>query len=219
MSPWRVDEGALRELGERIVADSEGAARAFSVAFGELTVTGPTHRIVGLLTSLRDHLEFQQLIDVAGADYPQRERRFDVVYHLLSLTKNLRVRVKVETDEDTPVPSVVGVYPGADWFEREAFDMYGIFFEGHPDLRRLLTDYGFHGHPLRKDFPMTGYVEVRYDDELKRVVYEPVKSVEFRSWDFLSPWEGAEYARPGQGYAYGLPGDEKAGDKKAGEGA
>jgi NADH-quinone oxidoreductase subunit C len=218
MSPWRVDEGALRELGERIVADSEGAASAFSVAFGELTVTGPTHRIVGLLTSLRDHLEFQQLIDVAGADYPQRERRFDVVYHLLSLTRNLRVRVKVETDEDTPVPSVVGVYPGADWFEREAFDMYGIFFEGHPDLRRLLTDYGFHGHPLRKDFPMTGYVEVRYDDELKRVVYEPVKSVEWRNWDFLSPWEGAEYARPGQGYPYQLPGDEKA-DASSGEGA
>ncbi len=147
-----------------------------------------------------------------GADYPQRARRFDVVYHLLSLTKNRRVRVKVETDEDTPVPSVVGVYPAADWFEREAFDMYGIFFEGHPDLRRLLTDYGFHGHPLRKDFPMTGYVEVRYDDELKRVVYEPVKSVEFRNWDFLSPWEGAEYARPGQGYPYELPGDEKAGE-------
>ena len=120
------------------------------------------------------------------------------------------MRVKVETDEDTPVPSVVGVYPVADWFEREAFDMYGIFFDGHPDLRRLLTDYGFHGHPMRKDFPMTGYVEVRYDDELKRVVYEPVKSVEFRNWDFLSPWEGAEYAKPGQGYPYELPGDEKA---------
>jgi NADH-quinone oxidoreductase subunit C len=199
-------------MGERIVADSEGAASGFSVSFGELTVHGPAHRIVALLTSLRDHGEFQQLIDVAGADYPQRERRFDVVYHLLSLTKNRRVRVKVETDEDTPVPSVVSVYPAADWFEREAFDMYGIFFEGHPDLRRLLTDYGFHGHPMRKDFPMTGYVEVRYDDELKRVVYEPVKSVEWRNWDFLSPWEGAEYARPGQGYPYQLPGDEKAGE-------
>jgi NADH-quinone oxidoreductase subunit C len=197
-------------MGERIVADSEGAASGFSVAFGELTVSGLAHRIVALLTNLRDHGEFQQLIDVAGADYPQRERRFDVVYHLLSLTRNRRVRVKVETDEDTPVPSVVSVYPVADWFEREAFDMYGIFFEGHPDLRRLLTDYGFHGHPMRKDFPMTGYVEVRYDDELKRVVYEPVKSVEWRNWDFLSPWEGAEYARPGQGYPYQLPGDEKA---------
>ncbi len=212
MSFWRVGDDALRELGERIVADSEGAASSFDVAFGELTIHGPTHRIVGLLTSLRDHLEFQQLIDVAGADYPQRERRFDVVYHLLSLTRNRRVRVKIETDEDTPVASVVGVYPCADWFEREAFDMYGIFFEGHPDLRRLLTDYGFHGHPMRKDFPMTGYVEVRYDDELKRVVYEPVKSVEWRNWDFLSPWEGAEYARPGQGYPHQLPGDEKAGE-------
>jgi NADH-quinone oxidoreductase subunit C len=212
MSLWNVGEDALRELGERIVADSEGAASGSSVAYGELTVHGPAHRIVALLTSLRDHLEFQQLIDLAGADYPQRERRFDVVYHLLSLTQNRRVRVKVQTDEDTPVPSVVAVYPCADWFEREAFDMYGIFFEGHPDLRRLLTDYGFHGHPLRKDFPMTGYVEVRYDDELKRVVYEPVKSVEWRNWDFLSPWEGAEYARPGQGYPYQLPGDEKAGE-------
>jgi len=210
MSAWRVGDDALREMGERIVADSEGAASGFSVAFGELTVHGPAHRIVALLTSLRDHFEFQQLIDVAGADYPQRERRFDVVYHLLSLTRNRRVRVKVETDEDTPVPSVVSVFPAADWFEREAFDLYGIFFEGHPDLRRLLTDYGFHGHPMRKDFPMTGYVEVRYDDELKRVVYEPVKSVEWRNWDFLSPWEGAAYARPGQGYPHLLPGDEKA---------
>jgi NADH-quinone oxidoreductase subunit C len=210
MSAWRVGDDALREMGERIVADSEGAASGFSVSFGELTVHGPAHRIVALLTSLRDHGEFQQLIDVAGADYPQRERRFDVVYHLLSLTRNRRVRVKVETDEDTPVPSVVSVYPAADWFEREAFDLYGIFFEGHPDLRRLLTDYGFHGHPMRKDFPMTGYVEVRYDDELKRVVYEPVKSVEWRNWDFLSPWEGAAYARPGQGYPHVLPGDEKA---------
>jgi NADH-quinone oxidoreductase subunit C len=210
MSAWKVGDDALTEMGGRIVADSEDAASGFSVSFGELTVVGPAHRIVALLTNLRDHGEFQQLIDIAGADYPQRERRFDVVYHLLSLTKNRRVRVKVETDEDTPVPSVVGVYPAADWFEREAFDLYGIFFEGHPDLRRLLTDYGFHGHPMRKDFPMTGYVEVRYDDELKRVVYEPVKSVEWRNWDFLSPWEGAAYARPGQGYPYVLPGDEKA---------
>jgi NADH-quinone oxidoreductase subunit C len=133
-----------------------------------------------------------------------------VVYNLLSLTRNRRVRVKVQTDEDTPVPTVSGVFPNADWFEREAFDMYGIFFSGHPDLRRLLTDYGFHGHPMRKDFPMIGYVETRYDEELKRVVYEPVKSVQFRSWDFLSPWEGAEYEKPGRGYPYVLPGDEKA---------
>ena len=219
MSTWRVADEALRELGERIVANSAGAIGDFRIAFSELTITAPAHRIVPVLTYLRDNpdLQFQQLLDVCGADYPQREKRFDVVYHLLSMTKNRRIRVKVETDEDTPVPSVVGVYPSANWFERETFDMYGVFFDGHPDLRRLLTDYGFHGHPLRKDFPMTGYVEVRYDDELKRVVYEPVKSVEFRNWDFLSPWEGAEYARPGQGYAYGLPGDEKAGDKTPGE--
>ena len=221
MSLWRVDEVALTELGELIVANSAGAIGGFDVAFGELTLAAPTHRIVDALKFLRDSadLQFQQLIDICGSDYPQRSKRFDVVYHLLSMTKNHRIRVKIETDEDTQVPSVVSVYPAADWFERETFDMYGVFFEGHPDLRRLLTDYGFHGHPMRKDFPMTGYVEVRYDDELKRVVYEPVKSVEFRNWDFLSPWEGAEYARPGQGYAYGLPGDEKIGDKKAGEGA
>ena len=218
MSLWRVDDAALAELGELIVANSGGAIGGFQVAFGELTVIAPAHGIVDALTYLRDaaDMQFQQLIDVCGADYPQRPLRFDVVYHLLSMTKNRRIRVKVETDEDTPVPTAVGVYPTADWYERETFDMYGIFFEGHPDLRRLLTDYGFHGHPLRKDFPMTGYVEVRYDDELKRVVYEPVKSVEFRNWDFLSPWEGAEYARPGQGYAYKLPGDEKALDKKEG---
>ena len=217
MSRWLVDDAALGELGDLIVADSAGAIGGFQVAFGELTMIAPTHRIIDALTYLRDaaDTQFHQLIDICGADYPQRERRFDVVYHLLSMTKNRRIRVKVETDEDTPVASVVSVYPAADWFERETFDMYGVFFEGHPDLRRLLTDYGFHGHPMRKDFPMTGYVEVRYDDELKRVVYEPVKSVEFRNWDFLSPWEGAEYARPGQGYAYGLPGDEKAADQKA----
>ena len=221
MSAWRVDDAALEEFGELIVANSAGAIGGFQVAFGELTVVAPTHRIVDALKFLRDSADtqFQQLIDICGADYPQRARRFDVVYHLLSLTQNRRVRVKLETDEDTPVPSVTAVYPVADWFEREAFDLYGIFFEGHPDLRRILTDYGFHGHPMRKDFPMTGYVEVRYDDELKRVVYEPVKAVEWRNWDFLSPWEGAEYARPGQGYPYGLPGDEKSGDGKSGEGA
>ena len=171
MSRWQVDDAALGELGELIVTNSAGAIGGFQVAFGELTVVAPTHRIIDALTYLRDaaDTQFQQLIDICGADYPQREKRFDVVYHLLSMTKNRRVRVKVETDEDTPVASVVGVYPAADWFERETFDMYGVFFEGHPDLRRLLTDYGFHGHPMRKDFPMTGYVEVRYDDELKRV--------------------------------------------------
>ena len=214
MTHWRVPDAALADLGERIVANSAGAASRYAVAFGDLTVQAHAGRIVSLLANLRDdpEFQFQQLIDLCGADYPQREKRFDVVYHLLSMTQNRRVRIKVECDEATPVPSVISVYPAADWFEREAFDMYGILFEGHPDLRRLLTDYGFQGHPMRRDFPMTGYVEVRYDDELKRVVYEPVKSVEFRSWDFLSPWEGAEYARPGQGYPYGLPGDEKAGE-------
>ncbi|HWA62858.1 MAG TPA: NADH-quinone oxidoreductase subunit C [Caulobacteraceae bacterium] len=209
---WPATQDELQALGQEIIANAQGAITAFKVEYGELTVTGPARRVVAALTFLRDHpdFQFQQLIDLCGADYPQRALRFDVVYHLLSLTRNRRVRLKVETDEETPVPSIVEVYPCADWFEREAFDMYGIFFEGHPDLRRILTDYGFHGHPMRKDFPMSGYVEVRYDDELKRVVYEPIKMTEWRSWDFLSPWEGAEYARPGEGYPYGLPGDEKA---------
>jgi NADH-quinone oxidoreductase subunit C len=212
---WGVSEADLHALGARVMAASAGAATGFSVAFGELTVDAKTADIVGFLKILRDDpdLRFEQLIDVCGADYPQRARRFDVVYHLLSLVKNRRVRVKVQTDEDTAVPSVTPVFPGADWFEREAFDMYGVFFSGHPDLRRLLTDYGFHGHPMRKDFPMTGYVEVRYDDELRRVVYEPVKSVEFRDWDFLSPWEGAAYVEPGQGYPVTLPGEENKPEK------
>ena len=199
----------LDALGQSIVANSKGAITTFDVAFGELTVTGPAGRVLEALTFLRDHPDyrFHQLVDLTGVDYPERPLRFDVVYHLLSMTRNLRVRVKVQTDEDTAVPSVTPVFPAADWYEREAFDMYGVFFDGHPDLRRILTDYGFHGHPLRKDFPMTGYVEVRYDDELKRVVYEPVKSVEWRNWDFLSPWEGAKYA---------LPGDKKA-EKRAGD--
>ena len=142
------------------------------------------------------------ITDLCGVDYPARPRRFDVVYHLLSPRHNQRIRVKVETDEVTPVPSVIDVFPAADWFEREAYDLYGILFSGHPDLRRILTDYGFEGHPLRKDFPTTGFVEVRWDDEQKRVVYEPVRlAQEFRSFDFLSPWEGTEYV---------LPGDEKA---------
>ena len=198
---WPLAEDALQALGNEILTSGTGAIAGFHVEYGELTLTGPVNRIVEALTQLRDQFGFHQLIDLCGVDYPERGQRFDVVYHLLSMTKNRRIRIKVQTDEDTPVPTVTGVYPCADWFEREAFDMYGVFFEGHPDLRRILTDYGFHGHPLRKDFPMTGYVELRYDDELKRVVYEPVKSVEFRNWDFLSPWEGAEYV---------LPGDEKA---------
>jgi NADH-quinone oxidoreductase subunit C len=173
-------------------------------AYGELTLIIALADIVDVLTFLRDdpQCRFISFIDICGADYPQREKRFDVVYHLLSPHQNTRIRVKLETDEDTPVPSATGVYPGADWFEREAYDLYGILFSGHPDLRRLLTDYGFEGHPLRKDFPLTGFVEVRYDDEAKRVVYEPVElKQEFRSFDFMSPWEGTDYV---------LPGDEKA---------
>lgn len=199
----------LEALGQAIVANSAGAISTYHVAFGELTVLGSAPRVAQALTYLRDHPDyrFHQLVDLTAVDYPERAARFDVVYHLLSMVKNTRVRLKVQTDEDTPVPSATAVFPVADWFEREAFDMYGVFFEGHPDLRRILTDYGFHGHPLRKDFPMTGYVEVRYDDELKRVVYEPVKITEFRAFDFLSPWEGAKYA---------LPGDEKA-EKRAGD--
>ncbi len=187
------------------VATALGAALLDSkIAYGELTVVVKRADIVAALTSLRDDpaLEFEQLIDLAGVDYPARAERFDVVYHLLSPRRKLRMRVKVTTDDTQPVPSVIPVYPCANWYEREAFDMYGILFSGHPDLRRILTDYGFKGYPLRKDFPLTGHVEVRYDDAQKRVVYEPVKLVqEFRQFDFESPWEGADYV---------LPGDEKA---------
>jgi NADH-quinone oxidoreductase subunit C len=169
-----------------------------SIAFGELTVKVEAPEIVPLLSFLRDdeQCRFRLLVDICGVDYPSRPRRFDVVYHLLSIEKNVRIRVKVETDEETAVPSAVLIHPAANWFEREAFDMYGILFSGHPDLRRILTDYGFTGYPLRKDFPLTGYVEVRWDDEQKRVIYEPVKLVqEWRDFDFLSPWEGADYIR------------------------
>ncbi len=203
----------LQSLGQALLADGKGAAVTAHVQFGELTLQAQAGQIVGLLATLRDHPDyrFRQLIDLCAADYPERDQRFDVVYHLLSLKQNVRVRVKVRTDEDTAVPSVTSVFPNADWYEREAFDMYGVFFDGHPDLRRILTDYGFHGHPLRKDFPMSGYVEVRYDEALKRVVYEPVKlAQEYRTFDFLSPWEGDRANLPGTGYAYGLPGDEKA---------
>ena len=198
-------EAALTPLGTEMVAALGVEAQ---VAFGELTLVAPRERIVEVMTALRDQFGFQQLLDLCGADYPDRVERFEVVYHLLSLTRNARVRVKVSTDEVKPVDTVTGVYPSAGWFEREAYDMYGVVFAGHADMRRLLTDYGFEGHPLRKDFPMTGYVEVRYDEEQKRVVYEPVKlTQEFRTFDFLSPWEGAEYPAPV------LPGDEKAGVK------
>lgn len=194
-------ETALTPLGTEMVGALGVEAQ---VAFGELTLVTSRDRVLAVLTSLRDRFGFQQLLDVCGVDFPDREERFEVVYHLLSLTRNARVRVKLTTDEVQPVPSAVGVYPSAGWFEREAFDMYGILFSDHPDLRRLLTDYGFQGHPLRKDFPMTGYVEVRYDEEQRRVIYEPVKlTQEFRNFDFLSPWEGTEYPAPV------LPGDEK----------
>lgn len=196
-------ETALTPLGAEMVGDLGVEAQ---IAFGELTLIATRANILSVLTALKDRFGFQQLLDLCGVDFPDRVERFEVVYHLLSMTRNARVRVKLTTDEVQPVPSAVGVFPCSDWFEREAFDMYGMLFEGHPDLRRLLTDYGFQGHPLRKDFPMTGYVEVRYDEEQKRVVYEPVKlTQEFRNFDFLSPWEGADYPLPV------LPGDEKAG--------
>jgi len=200
-----VSETALTPLGAEMVGELGVQAQ---LAYGELTLIAERERIVDVMTALRDRFGFQQLIDVCGADYPDRVERFEVVYHLLSLSRNVRVRVKVATDEVKPVPSVTSVYPSAGWFEREAFDLVGMIFSGHPDMRRILTDYGFQGHPLRKDFPMTGYVEVRYDEAQKRVVYEPVKlTQEFRQFDFLSPWEGAEYAPTI------LPGDEKAGSK------
>ncbi len=193
----------LKELGEHIAGKIDSDIRGWRVEFGELTVDARADRIVHVLKFLSDNVlcRFIQLIDLCAVDHPERTNRFDVVYHLLSLHNNQRVRVKVQVGEGETIPSVIGVYPCADWFEREAFDMYGVVFSGHPDLRRILTDYGFEGYPLRKDFPLTGYVEVRYDDELKRVVYEPVKLVqEFRNFDYLSPWEGAKYV---------LPGDEK----------
>ena len=192
--------------GQALSGALSGAIRAHYVLVGELTLEAESAEIVRVMTYLRDDpsCEFKILVDICGVDWPQREKRFDVVYHLLSLSRNQRIRVKVQVGEDEAVPSIVAVYPAANWFEREAFDMYGMAFSDHPDLRRILTDYGFSGHPLRKDFPLTGFVEVRYDEELKRVVYEPVKSVEWRNWDFLSPWEGAE-----PGYAP-IPGDEKA---------
>jgi len=194
----------LQHLGDAIAAALQGRAVP-SVAFGELTLTVGLNDLIETVTYLRDDPSclFLCFIDLTAVDYPSREKRFDVVTHLLSPKHNRRIRVKVATDEETPVPSLSGLYPAADWFERETYDLFGVYFSGHPDLRRLLTDYGFDGHPLRKDFPMTGYVEVRYDDEQKRVLYEPVQlPQEFRSFDFLSPWEGA--------IDYVLPGDEKA---------
>jgi NADH-quinone oxidoreductase subunit C len=178
--------------------------KGYSLAHHELTVQAQAADIVSVMQFLRDDPRclFWSFVDVTAVDWIGREPRFDVVYHLLSPKHNVRVRVKIEAGEDTPVASIIEVFPGADWFEREAYDLYGVMFTGHPDMRRLLTDYGFEGHPLRKDFPLTGFVEVRYDDELKRVVYAPVRlAQEFRNFDFLSPWEGTDYV---------LPGDEKA---------
>ena len=195
---------ALKDLGDYVAEALPQEVLGTKVEFDELIIRARRDLIVKVLTFLRDDVNcrFQQLMDLCGVDYPEREKRFEVVYNMLSLTHNMRVRVKVETDEETPVPSVSGVFSSATWWEREAWDLFGIYFSEHPDLRRIMTDYGFDGHPLRKDFPLTGYVEVRYDDEQKRVVYEPVKlTQEFRTFDFLSPWEGVQGV---------LPGDEKA---------
>ncbi|WP_024585843.1 NADH-quinone oxidoreductase subunit C [Aliihoeflea sp. 2WW] len=195
---------ALNDLAAYIKERLDAQVQDAMVAFGDLTIHVEPSDLIDVLEFLKNDVQcrFVSIIDICGADYPAREKRFDVVYHLLSPYTNQRIRLKVRTDEDNPIPSATEVFPGADWFERETYDLYGVLFTGHPDLRRILTDYGFEGHPLRKDFPLTGFVEVRYDDEVKRVVYEPVElKQEFRNFDFLSPWEGTDYV---------LPGDEKA---------
>jgi NADH-quinone oxidoreductase subunit C len=192
----------LAALGERVAGLLGDRIIEQSLAHGELTVRLHRETIADAAQLLRDAEGFISIIDVCGVDFPERDERFEVVYHLLSPTLNLRIRLKLRTDDEVLVPSITPLFPGAQWFEREAYDLYGIHFVNHPDLRRILTDYGFDGHPLRKDFPTTGYVEVRYDEERKRVVYEPVKlAQEFRQFDYLSPWEGTDYV---------LPGDEKA---------
>jgi NADH-quinone oxidoreductase subunit C len=204
----------LDRLGQKIAETLGGSVTGYAIAYGELTVTAKASDIVAVATVLRDdpRFLFSNFIDVTAVDWPGRDKRFDVVYHFLSPRLNRRVRVKIAVGEMEQIASLIDVYRGADWFERETYDLYGVLFTGHPDMRRILTDYGFDGHPLRKDFPLTGFVEVRYDDEQKRVVYEPVKlSQEFRSFDFLSPWEGTDYI---------LPGDEKSsaqGNKLTGE--
>jgi NADH-quinone oxidoreductase subunit C len=197
-------DGTLERLGETIAGALAGSVLGHWVADDELTLVATPHNIVKVMGFLRDDERFQfvSFTDITAIDWPARERRFDVVYHLLSPKLNQRVRIKIEVGEGAAVPSIISVFPGADWFEREVYDLYGVLFSGHPDMRRLLTDYGFEGHPLRKDFPLTGFVEVRYDDEVKRVVYDKVRlAQEFRNFDFLSPWEGTDYV---------LPGDEKA---------
>jgi NADH-quinone oxidoreductase subunit C len=194
----------LQDLGDHIAASLGEAITHTAIAYGELTVIARAEDVVRVVEFLRDdpRCRFASFLDICGADYPGREQRFDVVYHFLSPYLNHRIRLKVEADETTAVPSIVEVFPAANWYEREVYDLYGVLFSGHPDLRRILTDYGFEGHPLRKDFPMTGFVEVRYDEAQGRVVYQPVSlSQEFRNFDFLSPWEGTDYV---------LPGDEKA---------
>jgi NADH-quinone oxidoreductase subunit C len=198
---------SLQMLGEMIAKALPGAVTGHAVANAELTVTVRASDILSVIRFLRedDTCQFISFVDVTAVDWPARERRFDVVYHLLSPVRNARIRLKIEVGEGEPVDSIIGIFPGADWFERETYDLYGIPFVGHPDMRRILTDYGFEGHPLRKDFPLTGFVEVRYDDQAKRVVYDPVRlAQEFRNFDFLSPWEGPDYQ---------LPGDEKAEQK------
>ncbi|WP_375314371.1 NADH-quinone oxidoreductase subunit C [Bradyrhizobium sp. A5] len=203
-----MDDAKLDALGQTIVSALPGAAIGHAVAFNQLTVDVEAAKIVEVVKYLRDdpNCRFINFTDITAVDYPDREKRFDVIYHFLSPTLNARIRLRAHADENTQVPSLIEVFPGADWFEREAYDLYGVIFVGHPDMRRLLTDYGFEGHPLRKDFPTTGFLEVRYDDQEKRVVYEPVRlNQEFRKFDFLSPWEGADYPI--------LPGDEKAGPK------
>ncbi len=208
---------SLNELAEYITTAIPGTADESHVAFGQLTLTCGADNIIPVLTFLRDDANtlFKILIDIAGVDWPERPHRFDVVYSLLSLSHNQRIRVKIQASEGIPVPSVCGVFSAAGWYEREAWDLYGILFSGHPDLRRILTDYGFDGHPLRKDFPLTGHVEVRYDDEKKRVVYEPVNlTQEFRSFDFMSPWEGARYILPDESDAGIGTGEAGGGVKK-----
>ncbi len=197
-------EDALKELGDYIAQKLGEQVLGHAIRYGELTVQVQPQAILDVVRFLRDDAQcrFVSIVDICGADYPERDQRFEVVYHFLSPYKNKRIRLKVATDDVTPVPSITSDFPGADWYEREAYDLYGILFTGHPDLRRLLTDYGFEGHPLRKDFPLSGFVQVRYDEERKRVVNEPVRlAQEFRSFDYLSPWEGTDYV---------LPGDEKA---------
>ena len=193
----------MEDLKDHIETQLGDAVNSASIETGELTINARRAEVMTVISFLRDDpiCKFSSLIDICGVDYPSRERRFDVVYHMLSMAHNTRIRIKVTTDEAVPVHSIVSLFPNANWYEREAFDMYGILFDEHPDLRRLLTDYGFEGYPLRKDFPLSGFVEVRYDEERKSVVYEPVNlPQEYRSFDFMSPWEGAKYI---------LPGDEK----------